>query len=153
LLTIPNPKVKNYLAKITSFGLVTIMLALAPGLLSAQDATTNASAQTTPKKTKKHATNLVFHGKISAVDVGAGTFTLRTLTLNVTSATRIKNATNGEPATLSDLSVGENVSGSYLRGTNGQLTARSIYIGVRTGKPQKKATPSATGSGTNSVSN
>jgi hypothetical protein len=130
------------------------MLALAPGILSAQDATTNAPSQATPKKSKKHTPTLAFHGKVSAVDVGAETLTVRTLILNITSATRIRNATNGEPATLSDISVGENVSGAYLKGTNGQLTARSIYIGVRSGKSQKKkVAPNATGSSTNSVSN
>jgi hypothetical protein len=141
--------VKKYLAKITAFGLIAAVLALTPGVLSAQDATTtNAPAQSTPKKAKKH--SLTFHGKVSAVDVGTETLTVHTLKFNITSTTRIMNATNGEPAILSDITVGENVSGSYLKDTNGQLNAKSIYIGGKSKK--KKAASSDTGSNTNSSS-
>lgn len=132
---------KKHLVKITLFGLVAAVLALAPGILSAQDATTNAPAQTAPKKAKKH--SLTFHGKVSAVDAGAETLTVRTLTLNITSTTKIVNATNGEPAILTDIVVGENVSGSYLKDTNGQLNAKSIYIGGKMGKSKKKKADSS----------
>jgi hypothetical protein len=105
-LTLNHQTVKKHLVKITSFGLIAAVLALAPGILSAQDTTTtNAPAQTTPKKAKKY--SLRFHGKVSAVDAGAETLTVRTLTLKITSTTRIVNATNGEPAILTDISVGE----------------------------------------------
>jgi hypothetical protein len=130
--------VKNHLLKITSLGLVAVALALAPALTHAQDATTNAPAQTTPAPAPKKHNSLPFHGKVSAVDTGAETVTVGTLTLNITSTTRISNATNGEPAILSDIAVGENISGSYLTDPSGQLNAKTIHIGTKPGKHKKK---------------
>lgn len=130
-----------------SFGLVAIVVALAPTTSPAQDAT-NAPAQTT---TKKHGSR-PFHGKVSAIDTGAETLTVGKLTLNITSATKITNATNGVPAILSDITVGESISGSYLKDDNGQLNAKSIHIGTRAGKDRKKkAASSDSATSTNSV--
>jgi hypothetical protein len=141
-------QVKNHLAKITAFGLVAAALALVPSISRSQDAssTTNAPAQTPPKK---HHGAIPFHGKVVAVDTSAETLTVGKLILNVTSTTKISNATNGEPAILSDIIVGENVGGSYKKDAAGQLNAQTIHIGVKAKK--KKADDSS--NSTNSVSN
>jgi hypothetical protein len=107
-------QVKNHIAKITAFGLVAAALAVVPTISRSQDAssTTNAPAQTPPKK---HHGAIPFHGKVVAVDASAETLTVGKLTLNITSTTKISNATNGEPAILSDIIVGETVGGSYKK--------------------------------------
>lgn len=141
-------QVKNHIAKITAFGLVAAALALVPTISRSQDAssTTNAPTQTPPRK---HHGAISFHGKVVAVDTSADTLTVGKLTLNVTSTTKISNATNGEPAILSDIIVGETVGGSYKKDAAGQLNAQTIHIGVKARK--KKSDDSSTS--TNSVSN
>ena len=142
---------KNHLAKITSFGLVAIALTLAPAITRAQDATNApAPAQSTPKK---HG-GLPFHGKVSAVDTAKETLTVGKLTLSITSLTKITNATNGAPAILDDISVGENISGSYLTDDSGQLNAKTIHIGSKAGgkggkAKKKKPAPAEGGASTN----
>ena len=140
---------KNHLVKITSFGLVALALALAPALVHAQDTATNAPAQTAPKK---HG-GLPFHGKVSAVDAGAETLTVGKLTLNITSLTKITNTTNSAPAILSDIAVGEYISGSYLKDDSGQLNAKTIHIGAKAGKGKhkKKAASSDDSTSTNAL--
>lgn len=140
---------KNHLVKLTSLGLVTLTLTLAAAVSHAQEAT-NTPVQSTPAPKKHRA--LPFHGTVSAVDTGAETLTVGNLTLNITSTTRITNATNGVPAILADITVGETVSGSYLNDTNGQLNAKSIHIGTKAGKHKKKRVAnSEVSQGTNSV--
>lgn len=141
-------QVKNHIAKITAFGLVAAALALVPTISRSQDAsgTTNAPAQTPPKK---HHGAIPFHGKVVAIDTSAETLKVGKLILNITSTTKISNATNGEPAILSDIVVGENVGGSYKKDADGQLNAQTIHIGVKAKK--KKSVDSSTS--TNSVSN
>jgi hypothetical protein len=137
---------KIQIAKIVLLGLVAAALAFTPTLSQAQDAT-NAPAQTTAPK-KHHATP--FHGKVAAVDSAAQTLTVGTLALEITSKTKISNAVTGEAAVLSDITVGEYVSGSYTKDSEGNLRARVIHIG----KKVKKAAASAdAGSATNSVPN
>jgi hypothetical protein len=146
-----NNQVKNYLIKIISSGLIAFALALSPATIRAQDPT-NTPTETAPATPEKHG-GLPFHGKVSAVDTGAETVTVGNLTLNITSSTKITNATNGVPAILSDITVGESVSGSYLRDDNGQFCAKSIHIGTKAHKTKKKKKAiSADGSAaTNSV--
>lgn len=141
-------QVKNHIAKITAFGLVAAALALVPSISRSQDAssTTNAPAQTPPKK---HHGAIPFHGKVVAVDTSAETLTVGKLILNITSTTKISNATNGEPAILSDIVVGENVGGSYKKDAAGQLNAQTIHIGIKA----KKKKSDDSGTSTNSVSN
>jgi hypothetical protein len=137
---------KIQIAKIAMFGLVAAALALTPTLSQAQDAT-NAPAQTTAPK-KHRATP--FHGKVAAVDTSAQTLTVGTLALEITSKTKISNAATGEAAILSDITVGEYVSGSYTKDSDGNLKARVIHIGK---KAKKAAASSDAGSTTNSVPN
>ncbi|HWY31692.1 MAG TPA: DUF5666 domain-containing protein [Candidatus Acidoferrum sp.] len=139
---------KNQIAKITLFGLVAAALALTPTFSYAQDATNAPAAQTpTPKKHKV----TPFHGKVDAVDASAQTLTVGTLTISITSKTKISNTASGEPAMLSDITVGEFVSGAYKKSKDGTLQATTIHIGKKAAKTKKST--SADVSSTNAVPN
>jgi hypothetical protein len=107
-----------------------------PTVSRAQDTSTNAMAasdQTTnaPAKPKKHA-GLVFRGTASAVDTNAMTLTVETRTFAITSETKITK--NGEPATLSDIAVGDKVGGAYKKSDDGKLEATTIHDGKKAKK-------------------
>jgi hypothetical protein len=138
---------KNQIAKITLFGLVAAALAFTPSFGFAQDATTNAPAQSVAPKKHKYAP---FHGKVSAVDSAAQTLTVGTLTITVTSTTKISKAATGEAATFEDITVGEFVSGAYKKTADGTLKASTIHIGR---KARPTPPPSVQGGATNSVAN
>ena len=113
------------LSRITVLSLFAAALVTMPAMLRAEG--TNAPAatnQTTQPKPKK---NPPFHGNLKAVDASAKTLTVGTLTLQITSDTKITQ--NGQPATLSDGAVGGPVSGTYMRLGNGRLNALSVYFG------------------------
>jgi hypothetical protein len=121
---------KNNLAKLTLFSLVAAALVAAPSISRAQDAT-NAAAAAAPAAKKKGAP---FHGNVAAVDPAAMTFTVGTLTIAVTSETKITKA--GEAATFADITVGETVGGAYKKDAAGKLNATTVKIG----KKKKAAT-------------
>jgi hypothetical protein len=120
---------KNKLIKIACFTFVAATLMASPAICRADDSTNAPAAPATPKP---H--GLPFHGKVSAVDTTAMTFTVGETTLTVNSKTKIKK--DGEPATMSDITVGETVRGSYKKDDAGVATATSVMIGQK-----KKAAP------------
>jgi len=126
---------KNQLLKTVLFSLVAAALVTLPVVSHAQDST-NTPADTAPAKPKK----IPFHGKAAAVDTAAMTITVGTMVINVTSET--KTSKNGKPATLSDIVVGDMVSGSYVKGADGKLSASSLHDGLKAKK--KKSTESTT---------
>ena len=104
-----------------------------PVLSRAEGTTTPATPdQTAPAKPKKHDA-LPFHGKLSAVDATAKTLTVGTLTLQITSDTKITK--EGKPAVLSDGVVGEPVSGAYTKTADGKLNALIVHFGAKPKKP------------------
>ena len=138
---------KNQFAKITLLGLVAAALALTPAFSYAQDATNAPSQSPVPKKHKF----TPFHGKVDAVDATAQTFTVGTLTITVSDKTKISKTATGDPAMLSDITVGEYVSGAYKKSKDGTLQATTIHIGKKVAK--KKTSEAEAGGSTNSVSN
>ena len=87
-----------------------------------------------------------YHGVISAVDKNAKTFTIegrgKAHVLKIIDGTPITK--NGETAAIDDISKDDEVSGSYLKDSDGTLLARTVKIG-----PVKhKATPTPTASPT-----
>jgi hypothetical protein len=88
-------------------------------------------------KTEKSAKRIPFHGKISAVDATAKTFTLtgkeKARTFQVISETRLKK--DGKEAAFEDLKVGETVGGQYRAGAAGALEAVLVNLGA---KPEKE---------------
>lgn len=123
------------LAKIACFTLVVAALVGTPAMVRAEDST-NAPAAQTPAP-KKH--GLPFHGKVASVDATAMTFTVGTMTIAINSATKITK--EGKPAVFSDITVGENVAGSYKKDDEGKMTASSVKIGAS----KKKAAAAASG--------
>jgi len=120
------------ISKITVLSLLAAALVALPAAVRAEG--TNAPAasdQTTQTKPKK---NLLFHGNLKAVDASAKTITVGTLTLQITSDTKITK--DGQPATLTDGVVGQPVSGAYTKTADGKLNALTVHFGA---KPKKKA--------------
>ena len=115
---------KNNIAKITLFSLIAAALVAVPSVSRAGDAT-NAPAATTPAP-KKHA-GTPFHGKVVAVETNAMTFTVGTMTIAITSETKITK--DGQPAVFADITVGEAVRGSYKKDDAGKLNATTVRIG------------------------
>ena len=124
---------------INSFGklsLITILAALVLGLPvtgSAQDKTTNAPSTPAPA-----ARAVPFTGKLGSVDKVSMTITLdeknkTNRVILITSTTKIIKA--GKPATLADGVVGEAVAGSYVKSTDGKLTARTVRFGAKPATP------------------
>jgi predicted extracellular nuclease len=87
-----------------------------------------------------------FHGKVSAVDQNAKTFTVAgkqaSRVFKVTENTTITKA--GAPATMADIAQNEVARGSYLRNADGTLEAKTVRIGPRT-EAEKKARKSKKG--------
>ena len=118
------------ISKITVLSLLAAALVAMPALSRAEGTGTNAPASSdqTPAKPNKHG-NLPFHGNLSAVDTKAMTFTVGTLTLQVTPDTLITK--DGKSATLADGVVGEPVSGAYKKTDDGKLNAISVHFGAK----------------------
>jgi hypothetical protein len=114
---------KNNIAKLTLFSLVAAALVALP-TVSRADNSTNAPAAAAPAPKKNGAP---FHGKVASVDATATTFTVGSLTIAVTSETKITKA--GQPATFADITVGELVGGAYKKDAAGKLNATTIRIG------------------------
>ena len=95
-----------------------------------------------------------FRGTITAVDQSAKTFTLSgkmARVVKVTDKTEITK--DGNPATMSDITENEKVSGSYWKGADGTLEGKKVTLGAKAEKTSKKkskkedeasASPSAT---------
>jgi hypothetical protein len=122
----------NNISKITILSLFTAALVAMPGLSRAEGTNAPASPDQTAQATRKN--NPPFHGNLKAVDTTAKTITVGTLTLQITSDTKVTK--DGKPATLSDAVVGEPVGGSYTKTADGKLNAVTVHFGV---KPKKKA--------------
>jgi hypothetical protein len=96
----------------------------APAAAPAPAAASDTAAAASPAPAKKTR----FSGKVTAVDAGAGTITIKSRTFTVTSATTITDST-GAAAALTDVSVGGKVSGSYEKSADGAtLTVVTLKI-------------------------
>ncbi len=81
-----------------------------------------------------------FHGKISAVDPKAKTFTIAGLLTSRTFKMNDKTALSktGAPATMKDIVAGEEVAGSYWKQADGSLEAKTVKLGPPTAAEQAK---------------
>ena len=83
-----------------------------------------------------------YHGIISAVDKDAKTFTIegrsKSHVLKIIDGTPITK--DGETATIDDINKDDEVSGSYLKDSDGTLLARTVKIGA----VKRKITPTPT---------
>jgi hypothetical protein len=122
----------------------TIFAAIAHcALLSAQTTTQETSSPSaSPKRSLKQypRSRLVpYHGMISGVDKDAKTVTIagkrNTRSFKITDATTITK--DGERIGFNDIKQNDEVSGSYLKSSDGTIEARTVKIGP----VKKKATP------------
>jgi hypothetical protein len=129
----PSTLMKKHIAKITTLSLIAAAIIVAPTLLRAADASTNAPGSSGQAVAPKH--NVIpFHGKVTAVDATAMTLTVGKLTLQVASDTKISK--DGKPVKLSDGVVGEPVRGAYRKSEGGKLNAVAVHFGAKgEGKP------------------
>jgi hypothetical protein len=102
-----------------------------------------ASVKTTPSPTKDKTERAVpFHGKISAVDQTAKTFTItgkeKARVFKVTDKTVLTRA--GAPATMKDVQANDEVRGTYMKAADGSLDARIVKLGPMT-DAEKSASP------------
>ena len=111
--------------------------------------TSSPSASTSPSSSRvKHRPKgllVPYHGIISAVDKDAKTFTIEgrreSRVLKMIDGTSITKG--GETATIDDFNKDDEVSGSYLKDSDGALVARTVKIGPvkRKASPTPTATP------------
>jgi hypothetical protein len=111
--------------------------------------TSSPSASTSPSSSRvKHRPKgllVPYHGIISAVDKDAKTFTIEgrreSRVLKMIDGTSITKG--GETATIDDFNKDDEVSGSYLKDSDGTLVARTVKIGPvkRKASPTPTATP------------
>jgi hypothetical protein len=102
--------------------------------------TSSPAAKTTPSAAPKATPHpamvraVPFHGMISAVDQKAKTFTIagkeKSRTFKVTNRTILSKA--GAAATMKDFVANEEVRGSYWKGADGTLEAKTIKLGPLT---------------------
>jgi hypothetical protein len=116
-----NHKLAKITLKLTFLACIATALVATPAISRAEDSTNTPAA--TPAK--KHA--LPFKGKVASVDAAAMTFTVGTMTIGITSTTKITK--DGQPAVFSDITTGETVRGSYKKDDAGKLTASLVRIG------------------------
>lgn len=126
---------KKSIFKLLAATLIGAAILSVPALSRAQDTSTNAPS-TAPAKAKHEK----FNGPVSAVDTNAMTFTVGDQTFNVTSDSMLYK--KGQPATLSDVVVGDAARGTYTTGSDGKLDVTKARFGKGGGKKKKQSTDS-----------
>jgi hypothetical protein len=126
-----HTSIMNSILKLALLGLLAAGVA-APIQLRAQDANAPAAEkkEAGPKKSKTPP----IHGKLKAVDNAANTITVGTHTIQITPDTKIAKA--GNPATLADGVVGEEVTIVFKPAGDGQFVAAKVHFGPKEGKAE-----------------
>jgi hypothetical protein len=111
--------------------LLTALAFLAPFHASAKgkksptpEPSATASPATSPAMKKPRP--FPYHGKIASVDASAKTFTVGKRTFKVMETTTITK--DGAPATMSDVTAGAMVGGSYWKKEDGSLEAKTVKL-------------------------
>jgi hypothetical protein len=122
--------------RLTVAGLLIAAVAFAPVASRAQDKkTNNASGSKVEEKPARSQRAVPFRGKITAIDKGAMTLTIGKRIFHITSETKITK--DDQPATLADGVVGEAVTGNYLKGADGKLSAKTVHLDPKPAKDKK----------------
>jgi hypothetical protein len=126
----------KYFGAVLMLSICTLLSDHALSQAPASQATTSpsvAESPTTgsPARHRPRGMLVPYHGVISAVDKNAKTFTIegrnKARVLKIIDGTPITK--NGETATIDDINKDDEVSGSYLKDTDGTLLARTVRIG------------------------
>ena len=142
---------KKPILQFASASLLGAVLLAVPATLHAQDAGTNSTSASTATSTTK------FSGTVTAIDTNAMTFTVGSEIYALTGESFLNK--NGKPAILSEATVGDDVHGTYTKGSDGKSDAAKVWFGKGTDKKsdsgksgksgtkkkkKKKAAPAAT---------
>lgn len=123
---------KKHILRIVVFSLLAAAIAVAPTQTLAQEKKEKPAVE--KKDAPKGERGLPFRGKVAALDKTAKTVTVGERVFQVTSDTKIRK--DGKPATLDDAVVGDEIGGTYTKGDDGKLTAKTLRIGP---KPEGEA--------------
>jgi hypothetical protein len=96
---------------------------------------TTAADDKAADKKETPARPIPFRGKIASVDKQAKTIKIGERTFQITAESKIAKA--GKPATLDDVTVGEEVGGAYREGADKKLNVVSLRVGPRPEAPAK----------------
>ena len=138
----PNNPMKNKSTLISSVCVAALAFCL-PLSVSAKEKKSEASpaATASPSETAAASTKAQgFRGTITAVDQNAKTFTLSgkmARVIKVTDKTEITK--DGNPATMSDITENEKVSGSYWKSADGTLEGKKVTLGAKAEKAKKES--------------
>jgi hypothetical protein len=102
----------------------------------AADKKSDKKSATEAKQSTSKPKSIPFHGNLVALDKSAKTISVDKRVFQVTSETKIFKG--DKPATLDEGTTGEVVTGSYIKGDDGKLTAHSVYFGGKPKKPETK---------------
>jgi len=144
---IPNdpPKLMKIPSKYLGMALMLCLCTLPSRYAVCQSESSPPPSQT-PTHVKHRPKGLLvpYHGIITAVDKNAKTFTIEgrreSRVLKIIEGTPITKG--GQTATMDDINTDDEVSGSYLKDSDGTLLARTVKIGPVT----RKTTPTPTAS-------
>jgi hypothetical protein len=106
----------------TAICVVALMLGVPSGAPAKEKKTEIATPEASASPGAK-AKPLPYRGKVASVDASAKTFTVGKRTIKVTDQTKITK--QGAAAIMAEISVGENVSGSYWKKDDGSLERRT----------------------------
>jgi hypothetical protein len=113
----------------------------APLAINAQTPSTTTPAAAPSTKVKP----ANYQGTVKSIDTAANTLVVTTskgdLTLALTTATKVK--VDKKKAAITDITMGEKVTGSYTKDATGALTAYSVHGHTATAKAAKPATAPA----------
>jgi len=133
-----NKNFRNVLASLLATAVV-----LAPVAGIAQDKPKAPPANDADGKPSPGARALPFRGTVALVDKGAKTVKVGERVFHVTSETKLMKG--DQPATLAEINVGDTITGNYVKGDDGKLTAKRMSFGpkqspaARPAKPEKPA--------------
>jgi hypothetical protein len=131
-------KTKNKLVVAASLAALTLC---APLSSWAKEKKPTSSSSTAVSPTAKSPRAVPYHGKISAVDQTAKTFSIpgkeKARVFTITDATVITK--EGNPATMADVVVDEDVRGSYWKRADGSLETKSVKLGLKTEAEMSKS--------------
>ena len=115
--------------------MLTLLIAALTTCTSVHVVAADTPAAPAEKKSAK-ARPLPYRGKITSVDKQAKTVTIGERVFQVTSDSKITKA--GKPATLDDVTAGEEVGASYKEGADKKSELVSLRLGAKPAAPSKE---------------
>jgi len=105
--------------------------------------TSSSTAMAVPGSVKA----IPYHGMIASVDQTTKTFSIAgkkaPRVFKITDRTKIVK--DGNPGTMSDLVEKQEVRGSYWKGADGSLEAKTVKLGTKAGKKDTTTSPAPSG--------